>query len=420
MLVQEKFNIKQSWINNIQWQYIIVYSVIISAIVPKIIIADGVNLFLPELVVFSGLILGIRQFITFQEQQLILGIFLSILFFSIIIQLSITDIGAVLRSIKEILYISIIYWASLINNKKQVMKHLVFFGCIAFLLNILLYTQSYAAENTIWSGSESLSSGISNRGFFFPSLNLVQLPGLAHGIWGSYCVLIFVITLSLRKEKLISIWLFMTSLILFITNMLITISRESLLLLLVIAIISFFKSGITIVQRFIIISGITFSVYAIAIFGSTLPVVQKITYTYTSLTETKSEGNLTLRINTWAAYFNLIAHRSEYLIEGLGLSPDNFYQHISHYTHENIVDVPESVLVYTQAYGGIISFSCFIMLVITAGYRLNKRSPYKLLKYYFIGLLITNSMSSVSMFSDLLYAHICLIYGLLIVKKNEI
>lgn len=360
-----------------------------------------------------------RQLITFQEQQLMLGMFLSIMIFSFVAQYSTNDIGAIMRSFKEILYIPIIYWASLIKEKKQILKHIVIYGCIAYCFNILLYIQGYAAENTIWSGAESLSSGMSNRGFKLPSLSIVQLPGLAHGIWGSYCVLVFVITLSTVREKIISKPLFLVSIALFIVNMLITISRESILLLSVIAILSFFRSGLSITKRIVIIAALIIAVLAIATWGGDLPVIQKITYTYTSLTETKSEGNLTLRMNTWAAYLNFIIHNQEYLIAGLGLSPDNFYNHISLFTNADIVDVPESVIVYMQAFGGIVSFALFIMLVVTTSIRLNKRSPYKLLKYFFIGILITNSISSVSMFSDLLYAHICLIYGLLIVRSDE-
>lgn len=391
----------------------------ISSFIPKIVVSEGINIFFPEILLFAGLILGLRQFITYPEQQLMLGIFLCILFFSIVAQIFTSDISSMLKSFKEVLYIPIIYWASLIPDKKKLLRNLVLFGCVAYCMNIFLYMQGYAAENTIWSGAETLSSGMSNKGIIFPSFSIVQLIGLAHGIWGSYCVLIFVITLSLYKEKIINIHLMLFSVILFSINMMITISRESILLLLVISLISFFKSGLTFIQRIVILGTLTITLFLIVTMADNLPVVQKLTYTYTSLTENQSEGNFTIRVNTWVAYLKFVAHNLEYILVGLGHSEDNFFKHINNYSTLEIVGIPESVVVYAQAYGGIISLAMFLMLIITAAHHLNTRSPYKLLKYYFIGLLITNTLSSVSMFSDLLYAHICLIYGLLIVQKEK-
>ncbi|MDN5284315.1 MAG: hypothetical protein JWR38_589 [Mucilaginibacter sp.] len=369
---------------------------------------------------FFGLILGIKQFIFFPEQRLLLGVFLCMLIFSLVAQASVNDVGAILRSFKEILYIPIIYWASCIKNKKQTLKYIVFFGCVAYSANILLYLQNFSVDNTIWSGPESISSGMSNRGFDILSFQLVQLSGLAHGIWGSYCVLIFILAVSLKKTGVISgKQLFIVG-VLFFINIVITISRETILVLIIIYALSFLRSKISILKRALIVGSFIMIIIAIAIWGSSLPVVQKISYTYEALSESGSEGNFSLRVNTWQAYFTFLGSHVEYIFMGLGLSPDNFYNHISNYTHQEIVSVPESAMVYTQAYGGIFSFLFFFTLIITAAFKINKNSAYKLIKYFFIGILITNVMSSVSMFSDLLYAHLCLIYGLLIVKNNEI
>lgn len=420
-MISNTTNLKQqkSLLQSIEWQSVIVYGVIISAFIPKIVLSEGINIYFPELFMLVSLVLGIKQFITFQEQRLLLGVFLCMLFFSIIAQFSVNDIGSILRSFKEILYIPIIYWASRIKHKEQTLKYLLLFGCIAFIVNIFNYIQNFSLAATIWSGAETLSSGMSNRGFDVLTFKFVQLQGLAHGIWGSYCILIFILAVSLKKKGIISrLQLFVVA-ILFFINIIISVSRETILVLVVIYTISFFTSKLSLLKRVWIIGCIAALIVAITILGSNLPAVQKIAYTYEALSSNGSEGNAELRLNTWIAYSNFLVHNIEYLFVGTGISPDNFYNHISPYTHAEIVSVPESAIVYAQAYGGIFATACLFFLIIIATIKINRNCPYKLIKYFFIGIIIMNTISSVSMFSDLLYAHLCLIYGLLIVKNNN-
>gem|GEM_PF-1179028 len=401
------------------WQNIIVYSVILSAFIPKLVITEGVNIFLPELFMFVGLVFGFKQFILYSEQRLLLGIFLCMVLFSIISQASVVDFGAILRSVKEIIYIPIIYWASKIRNTQKVLKNLVLFGCVALLINILMYMMNFSVANTIFSDAETLSSGMSNRGIDIFSLKLVQLNGLAHGIWGSYCVLIFTLAISLKQSGVIKRKHLYIVGALFFINIVITVSREAILILVVVYTLSFLRSKKSILKRGWILVVFAIIITGIVIFGSDLPAVQKISYTIDSFSNNGSESNISLRINTWAAYFNFLSHNVQYILFGLGFSPVNFYNHISPYTHADIVNVPESAVVYCQAYGGIIATICLLSLIAAAAFKINKNSPYKLIKYFFIGVIITNCVSGVSMFSDLLYAHLCVVYGLLIVNNNE-
>lgn len=391
----------------------------ICAFLPKLLINEGTNIYVPEIFLFLGIIFfGYRQFLAYKEQKLLLIMFGSILFFSIVAQINIADFSSILKSFKELLYIPIIYWASRIKNRDKVLKHLVFIGCIALVINLGFYITNFSQENTIWSGAESLSSGMSNRAFDLSTLKLVQLPGLAHGIWGSYCVLIFIVACSLYSNKKITLTLFLGVVFLFSVNMVISVSREALLILSLILFSYLCMPQRKNIYKFIIIFCTVGLITGVWLYGESLPIVQKLVYTANSVSADGTEGNIQLRLNTWSAYFQFIGENLQYFFAGLGLSPDNFYNHVKYFSEGQIVPVPESALVYMQAYGGLLSSISLVILFRIAYKQINTRSEYKLIKYFFLGILVTNLFSSVSMFSDLLYAHLCLVYGLVVLNNT--
>lgn len=403
------------------WADVVVMCTMLSAFLPKIVISDGVNIFFPEIFLLIGLLVfSPRQLVFFKEQRLLLYIFLSMLFFSMMSVLTQGDVGSIMRSFKEILYIPIIYWASKINNKAKILKRIIYFGIIAYAVNIAFYVSSFSIENTIWSGAEALSSGMSNRGFSFSSFKIVQLKGLAHGIWGSYCVLVFILAVSLLEVKLISKKLFFLVSALFLVNIGISVSRESILILVIVLLLYLILPQKSIAIKFYILIAIAAFIGLMVTFGDTFPLVQKLLYTADSVSSSGSEGNLQIRLNTWTAYWDFLSDNLIYFFIGFGISPDSFFAHVKPYTVKEIVAGPESALVYLQAYGGLFSTITMQALIVVAANRLNRNCPFRLLKYFFVGLLIANLLSGVSMFSDLLYAHLCLIYGLTVVNKDEV
>jgi hypothetical protein len=405
----------------IHWDLLICNIVIFSAFLPKLVIAPGINLYLPEIaILISIMFVGFRQFTVFREQRLLFAIFFIIFLFSFWSLIELGDTGSVMRSFKEILYIGIIYWASKIKDKNKVLIKLVKYGALAMIVNLSVFLSGFTGFGSIWGDKESLSSGMSNQGFNILSFKLEHLEGLAHGIWGSYCVLVFVIAASLFYRKLISFkWLFLVC-TLFLINTVISVSRESLLVLIVVIILFLIMPQKKIATKIMIIGSLVIGIIGLIAFGESLPIFQKIVYMMDSLSSGGADGNFQLRLNTWTAFLNYLSENIYGILVGFGLSPENFYLNIKPYAKREIVDLPESAIVYVQAYGGLIASIFMFLLIYHCTTMINRNTKYKLVKYFFIGILVTNIISSVSMFSDLLYAHLCLVYGLLILNKNNI
>jgi hypothetical protein len=400
------------------WLKIIIYSVLVSAFIPKIIITEGINIFLPELILgFSLFYKGFRQFIFHVEQRLLFLIFGFILIFSLFAQLELLDIGSIMRSIKELLYIPIIYWASKVSDVNKVLRIFVNCSIFALSINLIIYFINFTASSTIWDGF--LSSGISNKGFRLSTFSVEQLQSLSHGIWGGYCVLSFLVGFYAYSRLLIKKKSFLILSILFFISIAITVSREAILIILIIFFCYIFFSKRKRRYKILIIIGIVGIILCAFVFFQEFPIVQKLLYTQTALEDSGTEGNVQIRINTWMTYFSFLGENPWFLFWGLGLSPDNFYEHIYRYAMgRSIVEVPESAFVYILAYGSLWAFLPFICLIIRCFIRVKKHCRLDLLKYYFLGIIIVNLLSGVSMFSDLLYAHLCLVYGLLILNKN--
>lgn len=400
------------------WVKIIIYSVLISAFIPKIIITDGINIFLPELVLGLSLFYkGFRQFIFHVEQQLLFLIFGFILIFSLLAQLELSDIESIMRSIKELLYIPIIYWASKVNNINKVLRIFVNCSIFALSLNLIIYFINFTISSTIWDGF--LSSGISNKGFRLSTLSVEQLQGLSHGIWGGYCVLSFLVGFYAYSHQLIKKKKFLILSILFFVSIAITISRETILVILIIFFCYIFFSKRKRRYKILILIGFVSIILCTFAFFQEFPIVQKLLYTQTALEDYGTESNIQIRINTWMAYFSFIEKYTSFLFWGFGLSPDNFYEYIYRFAMgRTIVEIPESAFIYVLAYGSLWAFIPFIYMIIKCFIRIKKHCRLDLLKYYFLGIIIVNLLSGVSMFSDLLYAHLCLVYGLLVLNKN--
>lgn len=405
----------------INWTIIVTHAVLFSSFLPKLIIVPGVNIFLPELVILLCLLhVGFKQFFYFSEQRYLFGIFFFIFLFSFWSLLELSDVGSILRSVKEILYIAIIYWSSKVTNKNKLLVSIVKYGALAMIVNLIVFISNFAGFGSIWGDDSSLSSGMSNQGFNLLKMRLEHLEGLSHGIWGSYCVLVVVLCATLYSNKLISLrWISLIG-ILFIINTVISVSRESLLVFFVVILLFIIMPQRKIVNKILILTVLVATIFAVIMFGETLPIFQKVAYMMDSLSSGGADGNFQLRINTWIAYLNYLRENVYGFLIGFGLSPDNFYQNIKPYASREIVDLPESAVVYVQAYGGFLAFLCFLGLLFICFKNVNKNTKYKLVKYFFVGILVTNIISSVSMFSDLLYAHLCLVYGLLILNKNNI
>jgi hypothetical protein len=288
----------------------------------------------------------------------------------------------------------------------------------ALSINLFIYLINYTESSTLWNGF--LSSGISNKGFRLSTLSVEQLQGGAHGIWGGYCVLSFLIGFYAYSQQLIKKTSYLILSVLFFISIAITVSRETMLIILIVFFCYIFFSNRKCRYKVLILIGIACIIFCTFTFFQELPLVQKLLYTQTSLEKFGTEGNIQIRINTWMTYFSFLGENPLFFFWGLGLSPDNFYEHIHQYTMgRNIVTVPESAFVYVLAYGSLCAFLPFMLLIIKCFFRIKKYCRFDLLKYYFLGIIVVNLLSGASMFSDILYAHLCLVYGLLILNKND-
>ncbi len=408
---------------------VVLWFVLISPAMPKLKLAEGVTIYLHEIIlIFASVV--IFQKVKLRFQFILLAFWISILISTILSQMSNVDIGGLVRVFKGLIYIPLGYvgFRYLTNSRIHLMLRIF---VIASVINMIIMAINVNTHGLNFWDVKSIAAGLSNRFIEIPSLNLGTIESGAHGIWGNYCVLLMTFAFYLRLTKQLRGRLFYTVIILGLVGIGITVSREAMITLFMV-IIAVLLLGVPTKKNMIPKEIVKWSLLGIIILfavvltlGDQIPIIYKLVYTFDSFTSTGTEGNIQLRINGWKTYFEFLSRNPISIMTGVGFNTLNYADSVS-FANNRIgfyfVKLPESFFMLGLAYGGIISFVCAIVFfkeIFWIVIKQKERVLRILILSFFIGLLIGNTLSGASIIADMLYGQVLLVLGFLHKKKNE-
>lgn len=405
-------------------------------IIPKIRIENGIyinplEIFLIFYIIIAIFIFKKNIFTIHQIQMFFLNIFIIEVFFTILSWANIFEPIGMFKLIKYIIYIPVFYIGYKFVYEKHLVK-IINIGIFAMFLNIVFFVYNLITkEFSIWN-INLLSSGFVNRYFDFSSLSLKTIKSGAHAVWGDYCVFIFMLSLALFMDKKIQIKILFIVFLLTINNLLISVSRTSLLtMFLFLTMVSiYYLFIIKRIKKIFLWGGIIFIFFISYIYisyGDYFPAIQKILYTLSSFKSSGQESNISARLQIWIlSLYSLFLH-PETIILGSGYNKDLFLNKINeaniYFGYHKFPSVPESFYLESMMYGGIISLISLIIFSYLA-LKISFKSKSNLGRYFglfFFVEIIANITSGSNMRSDLLMFNILLILGFItrIIQKDK-
>lgn len=403
---------------------VLLFLAILIPCMPKIEIAEGITMYLYEIVALVTFPLLFR-YVKFGIQRLLMYLWIVILISTLLSCLFLFSSGGLMRCVKEIVYIPLMYLA--FKDKTLLLRNFVWIFTIAFLANgYFLVSNGFALlELNIWD-SEMLSSGLSNKIFSFNSFSVEVNPlaGGAHGIWLGYNTLAVCIAYIAYKHEEVSRRLFWCVFLMGTFDVLISVSREGLICFMCL-VIGFFidllrKKGYKIKALLAILFFLLIIIYIVTIYGENLAIVQKILYTQDSIQSSGNESNIDKRIGAWVIYFLSIIQNPLNFFIGYGFNQDYYVymnQNIISVYKGDFVTIPESFFVEIAMYGGIIAFVLGVLLwkeLFDLAKKLQSHNTGRILFWLLLGLLIGNLFSGASVISDLLYSQLLIACGILL------
>lgn len=402
---------------------VLLYLAVLIPCMPKIEIAEGITMYMYEIVALVSFPLLFR-YVKFEIQKTLMYLWIVVLISTILSCIFVFSSGGLMRCIKEIIYIPLMLLA--FKNKSISLRGFVYVFMISFMANAFFLVSNgiTSLELDIWN-SDMLSSGFSNKIFSFSSLSVEvnHSTGGAHGIWMGYNALAVCVSYIAYKRKEISKILFIMSFLMGAFDALISVSREGLIyfICLFIGLSSDFMKikGNKIKAAMIILFFLLVITYVVISYGENLAIVQKILYTQESIQSSGNESNITMRIGAWMIYFLSIIHNPLHFILGYGFNQDYYiYMNkavISGYNGD-FVTIPESFFIEFAMYGGVFALILGIIFWVklfkfTRSLLSNYTS--RVIKWLLFGLLIGNLLSGASIISDLLYSQLLIAYGII-------
>lgn len=412
---------------------ILYYSVLFLPLLPKVRFYEGVYLNVFEIIVIfllPVLVTHVGWITKFRIQRILISYWIILLITTLVsFTFAPLDMIGFFKVFKGLIYIIVVFIGFKHANNTNLTSHMVTIGIIAMCFNFIqwLYitlTKNIGLSSLIWD-SRYLSSGFSNRYIDFFTGSFGFTDGGVHGIWGSYCILVLIVAISLRQGNNISQFRMVVVAVLVLFSITMSVSRESLLIVLIFIALSLahhYKKVLFTWRVFGVFAISTLSILGIFLFGEYLPLVQKVKYTIESVTLTGGESNVNIRVNTWKLILLSVINNPVLLFTGFGYNQANFVTLLTetqalHYLDLRFATVPESLLMMGLAYGGILGL---IVILFFLGYTLvflfrNRYKGYlaRNMTFMFVGLIVTNSLSGASIIADLLYAQLLLVFGYL-------
>lgn len=411
----------------------LLFLALISPCIPKVQISKDITMFPYEIVALLCFPFLLRT-IKFSIQRCFFAVWLLILFATLISQVDVYSVGGVMRCVKELIYIPLMYIAyrSRWLNYKLIVK--VF--CVACFINLFyLFSEGFRfGVLDIWN-NETMSSGMSNKAFNLQTFSVERiLTGGSHGIWLTYSNICVCIAYACYLKKWILGKFFFIALILGMLNLAMSVSREGLIIFAILVLgISYgklhnSKGQLQISPNFILLVAVIVSavIYVIVQYGEEIAIVQKVLYTQKSLNSNGSEGNIAMRIGGWIVYFKSIIANPLYLIVGYGFNTDAYLaivKDIARPYGDKWVPIPESFFVETLMYGGLLCFYFGIRLWIKM-YQIIREIGNNSIRYsvigLFLGILFGNIFSGATIISDVVYSYVLICLGLLLRYREEL
>ena len=348
------------------------------------------------------------------------------------------DVVGLIKGLKYLIYGLAVF--TLFNNPKfltvklidKVLKYgflCVSFSLIYYFITFLILDiswDSYVSKST-WI-SRFMPTGLSNLTFKLSSLSFYRSGG-NHGIYGSYLVVLLILSLfkffksRYRKSKLL--------VLLILVNLSFITSRESILLLFLTIFFYVFHHFLTrdwVNKKAILFSsiGVFLFLFVFIIWSPEIVILHKIEHMVKVISETGGlDRSANYRFNTWHLLFSFLIMNPWNIITGIGFNRTRLGEILDH--QERIigqelfhVDLPESIYVACLGYGGILSFLCIILFFISLFYLLyNSGKISRLFSFLLLGLMITNATGA-SLFAELFISQFGIVCALLIYKGKEI
>ena len=339
------------------------------------------------------------------------------------------DFSGMARILKLFIYLPLFYTSTLISRKHILCKVVIGISIFAMAMNVLMLVSNilkgYDIVDLIWK-QELMVSGLSNRYFDLKKMKLNVTGSGAHGIWLNYCTMMIILAYTCLKKRIISKSIFIFLLSLYSTNLLMSSSREGLLVLFVYLIFSYFhalRKIFIVKKKFVYISLILALFIGLVIkFSDNLGIIKKIVYTYEKISAGKMEGNIQTRINSWK--ISSLSFMSEPCnsIFGYGWNKKAYVSALSSAKNkysfsEKYIALPESLIMMGLVYGGIFG----LMLILLHFYHLFRFCFYNYNNFairnylfFLIGIFIVNIISGASYIADLFLAQNIIVQGLIL------
>lgn len=338
------------------------------------------------------------------------------------------DFSGFLRLLKLILYFQLFYYGYYFMTAKKCLA-LSYAGLVAMVIGLcyflLIQVPEYGYDN--WN-VEAINSGFSNKFIDIRTASLETVAAGAHGIWTVFCLLAFSVYVSFKSVGRSGPVVVTFFLMMLLAHVLFSVSREGLLSLSIFVILGsiyllrsqsglnfIFLSG-AIVLSAVFISWAILPYLAVLDFG----IVEKINYTANSLSDSGTETNLLLRINSWKAFVYSLPEIPHLVLTGVGWSELRYglIQDLS-YVPFYYARLPESLFFSFFAYGGIFSLSLFVLFywkVVMCSLRLNHS---KYVGVFFISVVPASLFSGAALIADLVMGMAFLVVGYILRNKTE-
>ena len=406
---------------------LIIILALITPCMPKIGLSEEITMFPIEMFLFILFPFTIK-YNKLLLQKLLFGLWFVILISTLLSCIMIPSLGGILRAVKELIYIPIMYMAYKCNWLSW--KHLSYtFICASLITFAFLIQAGFSfASMSIWDNS-LLLSGMSNKYIDIHSLSIVNIERGAHGIFSNYCSLALCSSLIAYYKKEIKLTVLLLVFLLACTSVGMSVSREGLVVFSAV-IIGYLlciqkKGNFWTHSGFYFIGLVILSViiYVINEYGDNIALVQKILYTQQSMEDSGEEGNIALRIGGWTVFFQSLMLYPFMAIIGYGFNNlyyESFLDFAKGYKFR-FVTGPESFFVECLMYGGIFALYFGIRWwwrIYQLFNNIRNRNISYFTKGLFWGLLFVNSFSGASIVSDMLYCQFLIFLGLITRELN--
>lgn len=412
--------------------------ILITPIIPKVKLFDGIYVYLAELALFVYvLILLYRAKIPavlykVKASRVLLYFWLLIGLFTLINLPLYPNISDAFRNIKQLVYIPIIYVGYKFHHR--VLRDMLRAGVISVVVNsayYLLFSFPLYGFN-IWE-PKAIFSGMSNKYLDLANMSIQLIKKGAHGIYGDYLVLLMAIVLYLYAMRKLSFFCSLSLISIFSFLVFLTVSRASLITFATFWVFCGFwylprkahRIKLLAYTMIIFLCIFPFIVYSLDI-ADNLPLFQKVTYTIESYMQRGSEGNISFRLGGWfSAALGLVSNPLR-IVVGCGLNfrciADYMQATALEHNISTFAPLPESLIMYALQFGGIfglILMVIFLREIIYLGLKTKPSTYYSIFGLLFLAMVPANVFSGAPLISDLLYSQVLLIVGFLARRKIQ-